>query len=119
MTPLTWKDRYAFAQAALLAAEGIANGEILPVWIDNTNFWYERRGSYGAEYVVVNASTGDRRIIATRQQLSAALSEQFRVAIDPELLIIANVRVELSHRAFAFTVCGEAYKYDWETGALT
>jgi dipeptidyl-peptidase-4 len=115
---LGWKDRYDFAQAVLLLGEEVANGEILPAWIDDQHFWYERRGETGAEYAVISAPTGARRVVATRGQLAAALTEHLGAEVDPALLILSGIRIDLDRNALAFTAFGNAYEYSWTGGGL-
>ena len=44
---LSWPERHAFAEAALCATASAFNGIVCPVWLDDLNFWYERRDASG------------------------------------------------------------------------
>ena len=111
MTSPSWAERYAFAQAAIYAASRAANGAVYPVWLDDNHFWYERRGQDGAEYCIVDAATGARRVAVTRTAIAAALSERVGTAVDPEQLIVSNLRFDLARDRLAFQAYGEAYEF--------
>jgi len=103
---LDWAARRAFAQQALLAREGVRNGELLPVWIDDHRFWYERQGSEGAEYRLVDARTGAGEIAVTRRALAEALAGHFDAPVEASALIVADVRFDLAADVMTFTAFG-------------
>ncbi len=118
MSELTWADRHVQAQTALLLNETIVNASIHPSWIDDTNVWYERRGDDGFEYRVVDATSAERRTLATRSAIAKALAAHLDVEIDPEKLIIANPRFDLKRDTMTFSAFGDPYEYSLEDCSL-
>lgn len=113
MTSFDWSQRRDFAQAALLANDTIVHGAVFPFWIDNSRFWYERSGDTGAEYCVIDASSGERRIIATRAALAEALSTHLGVAVDADALLVQNPSFDLVDQQLCFDAFGSSYAYDF------
>lgn len=119
MSKLTWSKRRSFAQKALLADKTIVNGDVNPVWIDATSFWYERVGERGAEYRVVDASTGMWKVPLTRERIAQALAGHLGAAVDADTLIVGNPQFDLHADKLSFVAFGGAYEFAWDTGVLT
>jgi dipeptidyl aminopeptidase/acylaminoacyl peptidase len=107
----TWQDRYAAAQAMLRAADCVANGAVLPHWLDDERFWYRRRGSEGFEYRTVEASTGDVRTAFTQAALLKALSKHLGTELDAERLVIRVSSIDPTSAEATVTAFGERYLY--------
>ena len=118
MSDLSWEDRHSFAEAALFAAESVSNGAIYPVWLDETHFWYERRGTEGAAYCVVDATSGKRRIAVTRAALAKALGEHLDAPVAADALIVRDPRFDLERDQLDFEAYGTAYRYTLTDGTL-
>jgi dipeptidyl-peptidase-4 len=115
----TWQERYASAQAMLLAAGGVANGAVHPHWLDDDRFWYRRRGPEGLEYRIVQAATGEARTAFTHAAVTEALSRHLGDAIDEEQLVPRELTVDPVTGRASFRAAGEAYVYDPARGTIT
>lgn len=119
MTSLDWAKRYDFAQAALLAANETANGAVFPIWIDETRFWYERKGEEGGELRVVDAAAGETRAVVKRARIAQALAAHLGAPVDPEILILQDLQFDPDRRVIRFSAYGDAYEYAYETAELS
>jgi dipeptidyl aminopeptidase/acylaminoacyl peptidase len=118
MTSLDWATRYDFAQAVLFAAETIANGAVLPTWIGDDRFWYERRGEDGPEYRVVDATDGSTVATVKRAALAAALAGHLGAPVKADDLIVREPRFDANAATLSFSAYGESYAYDLGAGSL-
>jgi dipeptidyl-peptidase 4 len=119
MDPVNWTERYALAQANLLAENTVSNGAVYPRWIDATHFWYERKGEAGVEYRIVDAATGEGRIAATLSSVAAALAAHLQAKIDPDELILRGLRFDLADNQAHFEAYGESYVLALEAGSVS
>lgn len=113
MTSPNWNQRRDFAQAVLLANDTVVNGAVFPFWIDDGHFWYERKGDAGAEYCVVDASSGNQTIVVTRAAVADALSAHLDTTVDTANLLMQNPRFDLSAQRLSFDAFGSPYSYDF------
>ena len=113
-----WNERTAFAQAALLAGDRVANGAVFPVWLDERRFWYERRGPEGIEYCLVDAASGTRSVLASRPAIARARAQHLGAPVDPDLVIVRNPRFDLDRNILAFQAYEASYAYACGTGSL-
>ena len=119
MTTLDWAKRHDFAQAALLAVNKTSNGAVIPFWVDETRFWYERQGEEGAELCVVDAPTGETRSVVKRVRIAEALAAHLGAPVDPEMLILHDPQVDPDRRVVRFSAFGAVYEYWYEEGRLS
>jgi dipeptidyl-peptidase 4 len=115
---LSWPERHAFAEAALCATASVFNGIVCPVWLDDLNFWYERRDASGAQYCIVHAESGERRATVAREALVSALQERLNAPVEPAELIVTNPRFTLDHAFFEFDAFGDSYQWSLGDGTL-
>lgn len=118
MTSLNWIERYAHAQALLLAEQSVSNGAVYPRWIDDTHFWYDRKGADGVEYRIVDAVAGTGRVIVTQAAIATALGDHLHADLDPGMLILREPRIDLANDTLFFNAYGESYRYALGSRAL-
>lgn len=111
------RNGYALAQAALSAGQTVRNGDVYPHWFESDRFWYEREGEDGAEYRIVDATTGEGRVGFTRAEVAKALARRLDAEVDAEMLILRGLRIA-GDRA-SFDAFGEPYAYDFAGRELT
>jgi dipeptidyl aminopeptidase/acylaminoacyl peptidase len=119
MSVLSWAERYGFAQTAMLADRHVSNGAVHPFWLDDSRFWYQRRGEAGLEYCVVDAASGERRIAVTQASLATALARELEAPVDPEQLIVRNPLFDLGQERLTFEAYGETYAFSLTEGSLS
>ncbi len=94
------------------------NGTVYPRWIDGEeSFWYERETDAGTEIRVVDAATGDNRLLFGYENIAAALEKKIARAVDSKLLLLKNLRVEKDGTA-RFEAFGKPFVYDDRSRSL-
>ena len=119
-TKLTSED-YARAEQLLPwnTAELILNGEVKPQWIRETErFWYRRQTREGAEFLLVDAESGERRPAFDHEKLAAALSSQINNDVTPARLPFTDIELSEDEEAVRFIVGESLYLYRDRDGSL-
>ena len=119
MTPISWDERYAFAQSVLLAEKSVSGGAVYPRWIDASHFWYDRQWRGETEYRVVDAATGEGRTVATLGGIAELLAKHLDAVVDPDQLILRHQEFDLVAAVMRFTAYGEAYALALEERTLS
>lgn len=108
--------------AAVQAAEDnhwLLNQRVFAKWIGVTDhFWYERKTTSGSEYRLVNADSGENKILVERQALATALTEALQTEIKVPDLVVGTLRVEDSLDEITFTAYGKEWHYTLADGVL-
>jgi hypothetical protein len=113
-----WIETYDRVQRVVLAEAGVINARVYPRWIGDNAFWYERRGIDQTEYCVIDAVTGAKRIAFTQADAAAALASALNVVIDPETLILKNLRIAPDLDCASFSAHGSAWQYQPQAGRV-
>ena len=115
----SWSDAYARVQAILLLENTVRNACVYPHWIGNSQrFWYERNSGDGREVRIVDAATGDGRVAFRLDAVATALSGALAAKLDPQVLILASLEVELAPPRARFEAYGKTWRYDYAAGTL-
>jgi dipeptidyl-peptidase-4 len=118
LTAETWTERYALAQSILLAPDAVVNGAVYPRWVDAGRFWYDRKGEAGTEYRLVEAATGEGRVILTQAAVAKVLAERLEADVDAEVLILYDLAFDLDADQASFSAFGQPYVYGLKDGVL-
>ncbi len=79
----------------------VKNEKIFPVWIDESNFYYKRDADNGAEYVQVDAKTGNKTPLFDHEVMAKVLSNLLGQEVNPNQFpidIISYFKSELKIR---------------------
>jgi dipeptidyl-peptidase-4 len=119
IVPADWPKAYARVQEMMFADEAVWNGQVYPRWIEDTGrFWYERAGSEGTEYRIVDAATGRGWVVTSHNAIAEALSTRLgRPVPTTELLLISFRILPLSDRA-QFDALGASWEFVFASGEL-
>jgi dipeptidyl-peptidase-4 len=109
---ISMAQRYRLAQAALCADKNIVNGGVFPTWIDEDTFWYERRGSRGPEYRVVDARDGSTRATVCRAEIASCLSALIGAGVETEDLVLRDPQFDPALAALTFSAYGDSYAFE-------
>ncbi|WP_186307609.1 prolyl oligopeptidase family serine peptidase [Microbacterium sp. 1.5R] len=91
-----WSDRYAAVQHLFDVDALVQNASVYPRWIEGASaFWYERQTDEGVEYRVVDATTGDNRLVVTHRTLIDAMGEHLGEALSAADVILRDLEVRL------------------------
>ena len=122
VAPVTSED-YARAEQFLKGNAGklVRNILVIPNWVgDGHLFWYRRETATGDDYVLVDASTGDKTVFADRQALDRHLSDagiavanENSISFPPELLVSPDQGMGIK------TVDGNIVLVDLDSGQET
>lgn len=103
----------------ILAESAVANATVYPRWIAGDHFWYERTRNGKTEYRVVNAADGREQLTFAQRPIADALSSAIGSDVDPETLVLKNLRVQQDLRSATFDAFGDSWQYDLHQGLLT
>lgn len=117
--PITWGERYALAQSALMAGDAVSNGAVYPTWIDRSHFWYERRGPGGIEYRIVDAENNSGKVALTLADVAGKLAEHLQAEVDAEQLMLRDLRFDVANGKVEFSAFGDSYVLSLSDGVLT
>jgi len=115
------KEDYARAEELLPwnTAERILNAEVKPQWIGDTEmFWYRRQTGEGAEFVRVDAESGECRPAFDHEKLAAALSSETGNPVEPSQLPFTDIEFGEDDGGVRFALGEALYLYDDRDGAL-
>ncbi|MBF7015279.1 DPP IV N-terminal domain-containing protein (plasmid) [Novosphingobium resinovorum] len=118
MSDISWTDRYAYAQAALLAADLVTNGAVFPTWIDETHFWYLRKDENGGQFRVFDAAAVKEVLVIAVSDLAAAIGGLLGTEVDPGDVVIGNPVFDLEAGTLRFAAYGQPCSWDWAAGTL-
>ena len=89
----------------------VANLLPIPYWIGNTDeFWYRRETKDGFEFVIVSASTGEKRTAFDQDAIAVALRRAGIEDADPDSLPFDSFVFEDSRNTIAFEIDGRTYR---------
>jgi dipeptidyl-peptidase 4 len=117
--PITWGERYALAQSALMADDSVFNGAVYPTWIDRSHFWYERRGPKGVEYRIVDAEANVGKITLTLSDVADKLAKHLGAEVDPKQLMLRDLRFDIADGKVEFSAFGDSYALSLNDGLLS
>jgi len=103
---------YARAEQWLLSNifPKVKNLFVTPHWIGKSDeFWYRRQTKKGTEYVVVDATSGDKKQAFDHKAVADALSQAMDKDIDADNLPFQSFAYNSDRSAITFTVNGVTY----------
>lgn len=114
-----WRDVYARVQEMMFADESVQNGQIYPRWIEDTgHFWYERAGSAGTEYRIVEAASGRGWIATTLPAIGNAISACLGRMVSTADLLLVSFRILPGFDRARFDALGESWEFIFSTEDL-
>jgi hypothetical protein len=102
----------------LAALAKIKNGVLAPQWLDQTHFWYKRDGEAGAEYVIVDADTGDVRVAFDHVSVAAALGQSSGSEVLAGSLPLKTVALTAEGVVSTFARADKTFEWLSATGTL-
>ena len=119
MTAATdWHDAYRRAQSMMLAEEQVRNGAIFPHWVNTGRFWYERATEADHDYVLVDASSGERNMLFSKSQIAQALAGKLKADVAAADLILANLQIDEAGDQARLDAFGESWAWDVRAAKL-
>lgn len=91
------------------------NTTLVPHWIGDEHFWYERDSSSGKEYRLVNTATGTNEIAFDHAALTKTLAGLTDKKVNAENLPIKRVDISLSPLQVSFSAFDKRWVFNCET----
>lgn len=109
--PLTWQARYERVQELMRWEDIVANGVVLPRWIDANHLWWTRRDATGRE---IRVADGSGRVLhtVTFSVLARAVSKYLGSEVDADHVVLAGLAVTLDPVTVTFDLAGRSWAYD-------
>lgn len=97
----------------------IFNLTVQPVWLeDGKEFWYRRAFKDSVrEYILVNAVTGKKQPLFNHAKLADALSKKTARSINPQKLLISNVKFDKRNNILGFEMDNKFWNCNLKTYA--
>ena len=102
----------------LAVLEKIRNATLTPIWLDASRFWYQRDGDQGAQFVIVDATTGDIQNAFDHAAVAAALSAASGTAVTADKLPLRSMAANAERLAVTFAIAGQSYVWREDEVAL-
>ena len=95
------------------AREKVFRDRIEPQWIDTNHFWYRvTTGKQEHQFILVDASSGRRKLLFDHSRLAQALSDRLGSPVMAEALPLSNLRVEADLSKVEFTAHRRRWRCD-------
>ena len=114
---LTWEERYARVQELMRWEDFVANGVLLPRWIDPQHLWWTRKGEDGRA-VRIAGSDGTVLRDIPYGEVCRALAKELERDVDAENAILTALDVRLEPLALTFDFAERSWRYTPDVGSL-
>ena len=114
---------YARAERFLPSRGDLGGGQVNPNWIEKQDrFWYRKASSEAAEFLLVDAKTGERKPLFDQEKLAAALSRAAGRVYEAKRLPFQRLELIEKDNAVRFDAGGRAWTcqlntYECRSGA--